>query len=70
MNRGLTVKRTPHFFVKVDTVNTGGGCMVDIIKLEDGRILGINDDSVVLYQSMEDFWKEPSMNEVRAMIDL
>ncbi len=31
------------------TENTGGGCMVDILMFEDGRYLGVTDESVVLY---------------------
>ena len=36
--------------------NTGGGTMVDFIELNDGRILGLNDECVVLYESIADFY--------------
>ena len=36
--------------------NTGGGTMVDFIELNDGRILGINEDFVVLYSSLDEFY--------------
>jgi hypothetical protein len=41
---------------KVDTQNTGGGCMVDIVHLENGHVLGINDEYVCLYESERDFY--------------
>lgn len=40
---------------KVTTENTGGGCMVDFIHLPDGRVIGVNEDCIVLYNSMRDF---------------
>jgi hypothetical protein len=41
---------------KVETENTGGGSMVDFVILKDGRVLGINDEYVCLYASMDDFY--------------
>jgi hypothetical protein len=35
----------------ITTENTGGGCMVDFVELQDGRCLGINEDVVCLYPS-------------------
>lgn len=40
----------------IETANTGGGCMVDFIVLKDGRVLGIDGESVVLYPSIAAFW--------------
>lgn len=37
------------FVTRVCTENTGGGCMVDLLELVDGRVLGVSDDCVVLY---------------------
>lgn len=37
----------------VSSWDSGGGIMVDIVELKDGRVLGITDESVVLYPSME-----------------
>jgi len=31
--------------------------MVDFVQLKDGRILGINDECVVLYESIEAFYE-------------
>jgi len=35
------------------TANTGGGCFIDYLILNDGRCVGINDESLVLYASYE-----------------
>jgi hypothetical protein len=37
----------------VSSWNSGGGIIVDVVELKDGRVLGITDESVVLYESME-----------------
>jgi hypothetical protein len=52
----------------IKTENTGGGTMVDFVVLKDGRVLGINDECVVLYKSIAAFWN----NDVESapMIDL
>jgi len=39
---------------EVTTWDSGGGIEMDIVTLKDGRVLGITEDSVVLYESMED----------------
>ena len=44
------------FIDKVTTYETGGNCPVDFITLKSGRVLGISDDCVVLYDDMEDFY--------------
>ena len=46
-----------------------GNSPVDFVLLKDGRVLGIDAESVVLYQSMEDFYgfdsvDRPSINLV------
>ena len=40
---------------KIETADTGGHCMVDLIHLKDGRVLGISTDVIVLYPSIESF---------------
>ncbi len=37
----------------VSSWDSGGGVVVDIVELKDGRVLGVTDESVVLYPSME-----------------
>lgn len=34
---------------KIETINTGGNCMVDYFKLSDGTMIGITDEVIVLY---------------------
>lgn len=43
------------YITKIETVNTGGNCMVDLLTLSDGRVIGINDECVALYESMDTF---------------
>jgi hypothetical protein len=38
---------------KTFSENMGGGCMVDFLILTDGRCVGIDSDSIVLYKSYE-----------------
>lgn len=35
--------------------NTGGGCLVDVIELENGNVLIINDEYIGLYKSFDAF---------------
>lgn len=44
------------FIESVYPEDTGGGTIVDIIQLKDGRILGISEECVVLYPSMDAFY--------------
>lgn len=41
------------FVEKLETAHTGGGCMLDLLHLVDGRVLGVNDECVVLYPSYD-----------------
>lgn len=43
------------FIDHIETENQGGGMMLDFVILKDGRVLGVDGESVVLYQSMEHF---------------
>lgn len=45
-----------------------GNNPVDFIILKDGRVLGIDAESVVLYESMDDFYEYATVN--RPSIDL
>lgn len=45
------------FVSRIYTENTGGGCMVDFVVLKDGRLIGLNDESVVLYPTLECFYE-------------
>ena len=41
------------YIEKTFTEDMGGGCMVDFLILTDGRCVGIDSDSIVLYKSYE-----------------
>lgn len=65
--------KTGMYINRVFTENTGGGCYVDFIELDDGRIIGINNECVVLYKNMDDVYggehkdrKAFSLSEVEA----
>lgn len=58
------------YIVKIETLNTGGGCMVDVIHLPDGRVIGINDECAVLYANMNDFFDPPASIKAYQSIDL
>jgi hypothetical protein len=51
----MEIITVPTYVTKVETVNTGGNCMVDLIHLPDGRVVGINDECVVVYPDESDF---------------
>ena len=37
------------------SVDTGGGFVIDLLTLNDGRVLGIGEDSIVLYDNLDGF---------------
>ena len=43
--------------VKAYTENTGGGCLVDFLELENGLLLAVSDEAVCLYANMDDFYE-------------
>jgi len=48
---------------KVETQNTGGNVMVDLVFLKSGKIIGITDDSIALYESLED-WENSDVTDL------
>ncbi len=42
-----------HHIKEISTWDSGGGQLLDMLALKDGRILVISEDAVVLYSSME-----------------
>ena len=44
----------------IESENTGGGCLVDFVVLKDGRVIGINDEYLCIYKSMDSFWGDSS----------
>ena len=47
-----------YHITKQETYNTGGGCMVDILHLSNGKILAISDEYVGLYNSVDDMLED------------
>jgi len=43
------------FIQRVDGFEAGGNCPVDLVFLHDGRVVGIDGETLVLYESYEDF---------------
>lgn len=43
--------------------NTGGGCLVDIIELENGNVLIMNDEYLGLYKSLDAFYQSIDGND-------
>jgi hypothetical protein len=41
---------------KISAEQVGGGNEVDFVHLPNGQVLGINDECVSLYASMQAFW--------------
>jgi hypothetical protein len=48
---------------QIEIENTGGGCMVDIITLWNGRVIVISDESIGVYCSKNDFYNEVDGDE-------
>lgn len=61
---GSTERRHLTYVQNLETMNTGGGIMVDLIELKDGTFLGICDELVVQYQSIEQFYGDPNKGEL------
>jgi hypothetical protein len=47
----------------VSSWDSGGGIIVDIVELADGRVLGITDESVVLYPNLDALQDGEANNE-------
>ena len=56
------------YITKIESMNTGGNFMVDLIHLENGRVIGVSMDCIVLYPSIEAF--EENNSEEYPFIDL
>lgn len=47
-----------NYIIKQESYNTGGGCMVDVLTLSNGKVVCIADESVVLYNSVDDMLED------------
>jgi len=53
---------------EMTSADTGGGFVIDLLTLKDGRVVGISEDSIVLYDNLDDF--EKNEGRERPMIGL
>lgn len=44
-----------NYIVNTESINTGGGCMVDVLTLEDGRVIIVNDEYIGLFKDIDSF---------------
>ncbi|MGZ4011068.1 MAG: hypothetical protein ACXVLF_08950 [Flavisolibacter sp.] len=51
------------YIKSISSWDSGGGIVIDIVELKDGRVLGITDESVVLYPNMDALEEGESHNE-------
>ena len=47
-----------YHITKQETWNTGGGCMVDILHLSNGKVLCVSDEYVGMYNSIDDMLED------------
>ena len=43
--------------LSIECINTGGGCLVDMIRLANGAILAVSDEFFGLFKNEDDFWE-------------
>jgi hypothetical protein len=51
----IDTTKSLHWIKAIEGYETGGNCPVDFIHLHDGRVIGIDNECIVLYESMEAF---------------
>ena len=54
---------------EISSWDSGGGLSIDIVELKNGRVIGITDESIVLYQSKEELL-EGTLAAARPTINL
>lgn len=42
------------YIAETSTWDSGGGMLLDILTLKDGRVLAVSEDAIVLYASLDD----------------
>jgi hypothetical protein len=51
-----------------ETINTGGGCLVEMIRLKGGEVIVFNDETLCLYQSEQGFWDNMDGKDVEMRV--
>lgn len=58
-NGELLSRLNATYVTKIQSVHTGGGCMVDFLDLWDGRVLALSDEAICVFKSEDAFFEEP-----------
>jgi hypothetical protein len=53
---------------KIETENTGGGTMVDILTLWNGKVIVVSEDYVGVYKSKEAFYESSNLDTVDGIV--
>ena len=53
---------------EIETHNSGGNCMIDLLHLNDGRVIGVSSDCIVVYDSIDHFMN--NVDEEHPSLDL
>lgn len=48
-----TFTTTTTWIKQVETYNSGGGCMIDLITLKDGEVIACSDEAVCVFKNMD-----------------
>jgi len=60
----MSIKVNLTYIDSVFTENTGGGCVVDFVELKDGRVLGISDEYLCVYESFDKFYEASGLENL------
>lgn len=60
----MPIKVNLAYIDNVFTENTGGGCKVDFVELKDGRIIGISDEFLCVYESYDHFYEASGLENL------
>jgi hypothetical protein len=45
------------YISKIETINAGGGSMVDLITLHNGQVIAMNDECIAVYKNEAHFYE-------------
>ena len=48
---------------KLETFNSGGGCYIDLVHLDDGKVIALNNECLCVYSSIDDFWRSMDVTD-------
>lgn len=47
---------------KIEVINMGGDCFLQVIHLTNGQVIGINDESIEVYSSIDELLNPETLN--------